>query len=189
MIDSRTSQFRHACGDGVRIGLRLVLGLTLCLAGFSKLQRPFEFLQNVYSYQLASPTIGLGVAIVLPWVELFCGLLILGNVCPSLAYVLAIMLSSMFVIVQLYAIRAGLSIACGCFGSSIADGETVGAGSLIRASLLLLAAVSGYGITAHVKASSNEQPAKTGLQETALTVACATKSGHLSHIEGSAVAN
>lgn len=75
---------------------RLLLGGVFIFMGLSKLGGPIAFLQLIRQYQLVpeSPAIYLnGMAIVLPWLEIICGLwLVLGSQIRGAAAVIGLML-------------------------------------------------------------------------------------------------
>lgn len=102
------------------LALRWGLGLLLLWAAVSKIANLTTFLGSLYAYELPLPSSSLKVvAIVLPWVELLCGLLLLANVWPETTLVLVGVLFGVFVLATGQAWARGLDIACGCFDLSI----------------------------------------------------------------------
>lgn len=96
--------------------LRCIFGLLLLWAAFSKLQNLHSFYLNLVAYQLPLPGGLLKVsAIVLPWLELFCGLHLLSGVWLRPAVAWALILCSVFLIATGQAWARGLDISCGCF--------------------------------------------------------------------------
>ncbi len=96
--------------------LRQLLGVLLLWAAVSKLANLTEFLGSVYAYQLPLPRIGLqAAAVVLPWVELLCGLLLLAGFWSRTALLIVTGLLGLFVLATGQAWLRGLEIACGCF--------------------------------------------------------------------------
>jgi uncharacterized membrane protein YphA (DoxX/SURF4 family) len=68
--------------------LRWLLGALMLWAAVSKLAQPTDFLGSIYAYQLPLPRSLLQlVAVVLPWLELLCGLLLIVNVWSETALV------------------------------------------------------------------------------------------------------
>ncbi len=100
--------------------LRWLLGGLLLWAAVSKLANPTEFLGSIYAYQLPLPQALLQVAaVVLPWVELLCGLLLLAGFATQPALLIVTALMGLFVIATGQAWGRGLDIACGCFNLKI----------------------------------------------------------------------
>lgn len=96
--------------------LRGLLGMLMLWAAVSKLTNPADFLGSLDAYQLPLPKLLLQtVAIVLPWVELLCGLLLLAGLWLGTALTLVSGMLAVFVIVTGQAWARGLEIGCGCF--------------------------------------------------------------------------
>jgi putative oxidoreductase len=107
-------------GDKVECGLRWLLGVLLLWAAVSKLANPTEFLGSIYAYQLPLPrTLLQAAAVVLPWVELLCGLLLLAGFWRQTTLLTMTGLMVLFVIATGQAWARGLDIACGCFNLKI----------------------------------------------------------------------
>ncbi len=108
-------------GDNrVECGLRWLLGFLLLWAAVSKLANPTEFLGSIYAYQLPLPrTLLQAAAVVLPWLELLCGLLLLAGFWRQTALLIVTGLMVLFVIATGQAWARGLNIACGCFNLKI----------------------------------------------------------------------
>lgn len=101
-------------------GLRWLLGVLLLWAAVSKVANPTEFLGSIYAYQLPLPRALLQVAaVVLPWVELLCGLLLLAGFWRQTALLTVTGLMGLFVCATGQAWVRGLDIACGCFNLKI----------------------------------------------------------------------
>lgn len=100
--------------------LRWLLGALMLWAAVSKLAQPTEFLASIYAYDLPLPRSWLQlVAVVLPWLELLCGLLLLANVWSETALSVIIALLAVFVLATGQAWARGLDISCGCFNLEI----------------------------------------------------------------------
>ena len=100
--------------------LRLLLGLLFVWAGLSKLPDPVQSYGDILAYRTGLPT-GLlqTAAVVLPWVELACGLLLLFGAWTRAATVLLCALLAVFLVATGQAWFRGLDIACGCFSLAI----------------------------------------------------------------------
>lgn len=96
--------------------LRWLLGVLLIWAAVSKLANPSAFLASMLAYSLPLPDPWLRLAgMGLPWVELFCGLLLVANVWRESVLVLLLGLFPAFLLVTGQAWARGLDISCGCF--------------------------------------------------------------------------
>lgn len=124
------------------LAARYGVGATLVLSALDKLRRPFDFLADVYGYELVGPSLGVAVAMALPWIELVVGLCLIVGVATGGALLGAAVLGLAFSLVQASAMARGLNIACGCGG--LGGGEAIGAASLTRALGLLLVAALAY---------------------------------------------
>lgn len=129
--------------SGILLGLRLVLGVVFIYSGLIKWRQPFQFLESVYGFELVGPTLGIWVAVVLPFLEVVIGISLVANIVLEAGMLSAVICGSVFVIAQIYAMLNGLTIDCGCFGSSPARPHQVDYTTLIRAGLVLGGAVSG----------------------------------------------
>ena len=103
-----------------RTGLCFVLGLSLIWAALSKIASVQDFYAMILSYRLPAPKLILqGVAITLPWLELFCGLMLLTRFWMETGLVCTIALLLTFVLVTGQAWFRGLDISCGCFNLAV----------------------------------------------------------------------
>jgi len=100
--------------------LRWLLGALMLWAAVSKLAQPQDFLTSINAYDLPLPRSLLQlVAVVLPWLELLCGLLLIANVWSETALATMIGLLAVFVLATGQAWARGLDISCGCFNLKI----------------------------------------------------------------------
>ena len=97
-----------------------LLGVLMLWAAISKLANPTDFLGSIYAYQLPLPK-GLlqATAVVLPWLELLCGLLLVAGLWVETALILITGLLAVFVLATGQAWMRGLEIGCGCFSLKI----------------------------------------------------------------------
>ena len=118
---------------------RVVLGCVFIYASLDKIRHPGIFAEAVYNYQLAPEVAVNLVAIWLPWLELWCGaLLVLGLwVRGSVLILSGLML--VFMAALGINLARGLDIHCGCFTTKGTDPLTVL--TLFRDSCFLLLAV------------------------------------------------
>jgi uncharacterized membrane protein YphA (DoxX/SURF4 family) len=102
---------------------RLVLGLVFIAAALPKIVDPPGFAKAIWAYELFPPWSLHPLALVLPWLELFCGLaLCLGFWARAAALWTGVLLLS-------FCLALGLNLArrhpvdCGCFGASAPKSE------------------------------------------------------------------
>jgi uncharacterized membrane protein YphA (DoxX/SURF4 family) len=102
------------------IALRWLLGALMLWAAVSKLANQTEFLSSIYAYKTPLPPSWLQVAaVVLPWLELLCGLLLIANMWSETALATLIGLLVIFVLGTGQAWARGLDISCGCFNLEV----------------------------------------------------------------------
>lgn len=95
--------------------LRWLIAIVLIWAALGKLANVHEFFTSLLAYRLPLPLIAVKIAaIVLPWIEILCGLLILANHKTPAALAWALTLFVIFTVATGQAWIRGLHIACGC---------------------------------------------------------------------------
>ena len=97
-----------------------LLGMLMLWAAVSKLANPTEFLGSIYAYELPLPRpLMQTVAVVLPWLELLCGLLLVAGLWVETALTVVAALLAVFVLATGQAWMRGLDISCGCFSLKV----------------------------------------------------------------------
>jgi len=124
--------------------VRLGLGCLFLWSSSLKLLQPYDFLSNVYSYELVGPKLGMLTAIILPWLELFVGLCLIGGIFVSGALVVTIGMAALFTFTLSLAVYKGLEITCGCFGD---NSEVVNFTTVLRAIGLMLLSAAVYAVS------------------------------------------
>lgn len=95
--------------------LRWLLAIIFLWATLSKLANPQDFFSHLVAYQLPLPAGLLRLtAVVLPWLELFCGLALLSGLWLRAALTWTVLLCGIFVLATGQAWGRGLEISCGC---------------------------------------------------------------------------
>jgi len=95
--------------------LRWALGALFVAAAVSKLANPTVFLGDILAYRLPLPEALLRLtAVVLPWLELLCGLLVLAGAWRDAALSVMLALCVVFLAATGQAWARDLHIACGC---------------------------------------------------------------------------
>jgi len=94
---------------------RWVLALIFIYAAAGKILHPAGFVNNIDNYRLL-PYIAISVmAVILPWIEVMCGLLLICGKWLWGASLILIVLNAVFIFAISSALARGLDIDCGCF--------------------------------------------------------------------------
>ena len=121
--------------------VRVGLGCLFLWSSLPKIRQPYDFLSNVYNYELVGPKLGMLMAMTLPWLELLVGICLVGGIFVSGALLASVGMAAMFTFVLASAFYRGLEISCGCFGASA---EIISYSILIRVCLILLFSLAAY---------------------------------------------
>ena len=97
---------------------RMILGLAFVVASVDKIAIPEVFALNVKAYQLLPVSLVNLIALVIPWVELLCGIFLIRGIFVRSSSLMLSALLCLFVVMLVTAITRGLVIDCGCFGTS-----------------------------------------------------------------------
>ncbi len=147
------------------VAVRVALGLVFIAAAWPKIGDPPGFAKAIWAYQLVPGAVLNPMALVLPWLELFCGL--------ALCFGVWVRASVTWVTLLLLAFGLALSlnlarhhpVDCGCFGATAhrtdAERLTDMRWSLLRDVSLLLLAAQIFLATAPSK-NSRPKPARFG---------------------------
>ena len=95
--------------------IRLILGLVFIYASISKIINPLDFSIDIQNYRILPDSLTNLVAIILPWLELYCGLFIIFGILSRVSAAAIAFLMSVFIIALISALIRGLDINCGCF--------------------------------------------------------------------------
>jgi uncharacterized membrane protein YphA (DoxX/SURF4 family) len=110
---------------------RLALGIIFVYASLDKIAYPGDFATAIRNYKILPELITNIFAIILSWLELFCGIfLIVGLFTRASAFIISFMLV-VFIIAIISGIARGLDISCGCF-STVDKASKVGMQRLLE---------------------------------------------------------
>jgi len=95
--------------------LRWFLAGVFIYAALGKIADPAAFAEQIDHYRLLPWPAVAAAAVVLPWLELLCGLLLIGGIWVQGASLWLIVLNGVFIAAIASAMVRGLDIDCGCF--------------------------------------------------------------------------
>jgi len=98
--------------------LRLFLGLVFIYASIHKITDPLGFAKIVHNFQLAPWYMVNFTAIVMPYLELLCGILLISGIFRLGALFTIEFLLAFFSVLIAVNIARGLDFTCGCFSNS-----------------------------------------------------------------------
>ena len=96
---------------------RFVVGVVFIWSGIIKVIAPLLFAQDVANYQIFPQGLAFLIALILPWIEILCGLLLVLGIWSRTASLLISGLLVAFLILLSTTIIRGIDVACGCFGA------------------------------------------------------------------------
>lgn len=110
----------------IELVVRLAVGVIFIYASLDKIAYPAQFARIVYNYHLLPGNLINLMAIILPWIEIICGLsLIFGIYKKGSVYIFNLMVLMFIIAITVNLIR-GVDLECGCFTvSSKAKGSAL----------------------------------------------------------------
>ena len=103
------------------IRIQIALGIIFVVAALPKIVDPPSFAHMIYNYHLAPGALINFMALVMPWIELLCGLaLILGIWQGTARSIIGALLITFVLAIAINLVR-GNAIDCGCFDVSAAN--------------------------------------------------------------------
>ena len=140
--------------------VRTGLGVVFLWASWDKIIHPLEFAKIIENYQILPPAFVNPMALVLPWIEGLCGLLLIsGRLVPGAALTVDLLLL-VFILTTGYNLYRGLDVNCGCF-SVAPDAGGAATVNLVRNCLLLVAGIWLLVYTSHRTAPPNREPVES----------------------------
>lgn len=103
--------------------VRLYLGYVFIFACLHKIAHPGMFAVDVATYDILPISLINLMALILPWLELFAGIMLVTGVRVRAAALLIAAMMVMFIVALALALHAGIDMSCGCFASQGAQGE------------------------------------------------------------------
>lgn len=94
----------------------IIIGALFVYAGVVKIIDPVEFARDIDNYKMLPWSIGVGLALYLPWLEIFCGLALITGILFRGSVFVVTTLMSVFIVASIVAKARGLDVSCGCFG-------------------------------------------------------------------------
>lgn len=101
--------------------VRVGLGVLFVAASLHKIVAPAEFARSIANYQLLPAALVPVSAVVLPWVELACGLLLVAGRLTLGAAAVVDLLMLVFMLAFGSTLLRGIDVSCGCFTSDVAQ--------------------------------------------------------------------
>jgi putative oxidoreductase len=103
--------------------MRWYLGYVFIAACLHKIAHPGAFAVDVATYDILPLSLTNLMAIILPWMELFAGVMLIIGLRARAAALMVLGMMLMFIAALALALHAGLDMSCGCFASQAATGE------------------------------------------------------------------
>ncbi|MBK9332243.1 MAG: DoxX family membrane protein [Ignavibacteria bacterium] len=121
--------------------LRLILGGVFIYASLDKLYNQEEFSRAIYNYKLF-PEILINIfAIVVPYMEIICGILIITGIYLRGSSLIITLMLFFFIIALTQAYIRGLDISCGCFSLETVSNKSDILQRIIEDILLIIASI------------------------------------------------
>jgi uncharacterized membrane protein YphA (DoxX/SURF4 family) len=144
---------------------RAVLGMVFIIAAIEKIAVPETFAISVEAYHLVPVELINIFAIVVPWMELLCGIFLVAGVFVRGSAILLSSLLGVFVFAIVSALMRQLKIDCGCFGP--AHATPIGWGKVLEDAGLLVLGIYLYLFAATKPAVEDSRADLTGPAEPA----------------------
>ena len=115
-VDGTTSSIKHRRANVLWRIVDVIVAAIFIYAGVLKVLDPTQFAHDINNYRILPWILSVVLAFYLPWLEIFCGLALVGRFLYRGALSI---LTALIVVCTLATIAAkvrGLDITCGCFG-------------------------------------------------------------------------
>jgi len=119
IVDLKRKEYIYLIEKRLFFILRVILGVIFIWAGLNKILDPESFARIIYNYRILPSILVNPVAIVLPWVEVVCGLLLVsGHLVKGSALIIDILMI-IFILAFITNVYRGIDIGCGCFSLAL----------------------------------------------------------------------
>ena len=95
---------------------RFILGVTFIVASIDKIAIPEAFAVSIAAYKIVPYSLVNILALILPWLELICGIFLLAGVMLKGSAMIICSMLVVFIVALIAVLLQGLKIDCGCFG-------------------------------------------------------------------------
>jgi len=112
---------RYLAHPWLTIRVQLALGAIFVIAAIPKIADPPSFAHMIYNYHLVPGALINLMALVMPWIELLCGLALILGIWQATARSIIGALLITFVLAIAINLARGNAIDCGCFDVSAAN--------------------------------------------------------------------
>jgi uncharacterized membrane protein YphA (DoxX/SURF4 family) len=99
------------------LAARVIVGGLFLVSAVGKIIAPEEFAEEIRAYEMLPVIVTNALAYILPWVELFAGLLLVIGVWRKEARLIIAVMLVVFTVAKAYTYAQGKQIDCGCGGS------------------------------------------------------------------------
>ena len=127
---------RSKTWDRFMLLLKWLIAALFIFAGINKILNPANFAHDIDNYRLLPYLLVALMAVILPWLEVLCGIFLIVGKWQKGASLTLLILTLMFLVAIGSATARGLDITCGCFSTTI-EGTKVGYTRLIEDTILL----------------------------------------------------
>ena len=94
----------------------MIVGILFFYAGTIKISFPGDFALSIQNYQIIPLPLTNLLAILIPWLEIICGLFLISGFMSRGSALILTILAFGFTVAMIRAWLMGLDIECGCFG-------------------------------------------------------------------------
>lgn len=115
----KKKKFLHINSSQVYLILRILLGMVFVWASYSKILNPEDFAHIIKNYRILPSFLINPVAVLLPWTEALCGLLLITGCFTKGAALIVNILIIIFISAIIFNLYRGIDISCGCFSLSM----------------------------------------------------------------------
>ena len=135
-----SSGFPRPSTQWIYHALRILLGVVFVWASWDKILNPEGFARIIQNYQILPDSLIAPAALLLPWIEALCGVMLICGWGVKGSAVIVDILLVVFIMALIISIYRGVDISCGCF--SVTEEHVTSLYGLIIRDLLLFAACS-----------------------------------------------